>query len=277
LDSKGQEFFEPSLGEYLWSTPVSMSASGRHIVFVTWSMRVDRGLDDPLANPLCTGVGCDVEAYGHYVHDTRSGESDLLNQGATGQTAFAGATSDGRLIAFVSDSPDLVKGDTNRIHDLFVHDRGSDASTVDVHRASKEAARSLGSAGDDRPAGGRLVERRRDLYGVLELDRIDSVTLPRTGISIARPPTTTYAMSFKADDTRYEVRFGPITASDSSTDREPTLYRCTDGVTGCEVVSEIDGSFGKSGPRIVFSVPRRVIDRTGDADIRSVRLHARTI
>jgi hypothetical protein len=57
--------------------------------------------------------------------------------------SFAGMSSDGRFIAFTSENPDLVEGDTNGVRDLFLLDRTSG----DVERVSLD-----GTAQSTRPA-----------------------------------------------------------------------------------------------------------------------------
>jgi Tol biopolymer transport system component len=75
---------------------------------------------------------------------------------AAGDSRFPSITPDGRFVAFMSDAPDLVPGDTNSTWDVFVHDRQS-GTTV---RASVGGA---GAQGDDRSelptisADGRFV------------------------------------------------------------------------------------------------------------------------
>jgi putative Ig domain-containing protein/VCBS repeat protein/WD40 repeat protein len=69
-----------------------------------------------------------------FVHDRDTGETTRVNVGMGGQEAegcnrfrpfrdWPSLNSDGRFVSFVSDATNLVPGDTNNVHDVFVHDR----------------------------------------------------------------------------------------------------------------------------------------------------------
>ena len=98
--------------------PGSVSRNGRWVVFTSRATNlVDR--DDP--NPG------DVEVF---LFDARRGEVSLISatpDGTTGDDdAYDGAISaDGRWVAFISSSSDLVPGDDNGHADLFLRDRST--------------------------------------------------------------------------------------------------------------------------------------------------------
>jgi Tol biopolymer transport system component len=63
-----------------------------------------------------------------FVRDLRTGVTErvsVASDGAEGRGAsgLASISADGRFVAFSSEAPNLVRGDTNRAEDVFVHDR----------------------------------------------------------------------------------------------------------------------------------------------------------
>jgi hypothetical protein len=70
-----------------------------------------------------------------FVYDRTSGSYELLSRrpdGAPGNGSSGAGyaiSDDGRYVAFVSESSDLVPGDTNGVADVFVHDRVTDQTT----------------------------------------------------------------------------------------------------------------------------------------------------
>ncbi|MGE0360414.1 MAG: IPT/TIG domain-containing protein, partial [Vicinamibacterales bacterium] len=60
---------------------------------------------------------------------------------ASGTSRFPALSGDGRVVAFVSDAPNLVNGDTNGRWDVFVHDRATSRTTrVSVASGGRQAA-----------------------------------------------------------------------------------------------------------------------------------------
>ena len=93
---------------------VSISADGRYVSFMTPADNVVDG---------DTNASKDV-----FVHDRLTGVTSLVSVSSAGIHASADASysalsADGRFIAFVSNSDNLVDGDTNGAYDIFVHDR----------------------------------------------------------------------------------------------------------------------------------------------------------
>jgi WD40 repeat protein len=67
-----------------------------------------------------------------FVHDRNTGQTDRVSVASTGAEANVGVapynpaiSPDGMLVAFTSRSNNLVAGDTNKIYDVFVHDRST--------------------------------------------------------------------------------------------------------------------------------------------------------
>lgn len=89
----------------------SISGDGRHVVFAS---------DAPLALEDSNDTS-DI-----YRHDRLTGETTLVSVDASGDeghqaSLFARISADGEHVAFLSHRNDLVPGDTNGSHDVFVH------------------------------------------------------------------------------------------------------------------------------------------------------------
>jgi Tol biopolymer transport system component len=94
----------------------AISADGRHVAFAS---------DATNLVPGDTNGTQDV-----FVHDRGSGATGRVSVDSSGAQASGRSThpvlsADGRFVAFVSEAPDLVAGDTNGAADVFVHDRQS--------------------------------------------------------------------------------------------------------------------------------------------------------
>jgi Tol biopolymer transport system component len=103
------------------SSGVSLSADGRFVAFDSYASNLVLG---------DTNGGPDV-----FVHDRQSGATERVSVDSSGAQGNAGSgfvtvsiSADGRYVAFVSDSTNLVPGDTNGFRDVFVHDRQSGAT-----------------------------------------------------------------------------------------------------------------------------------------------------
>ncbi|MCK4314403.1 MAG: PD40 domain-containing protein [Anaerolineae bacterium] len=120
---------EGDLGSY----DPRISSDGRYVAFDSWASNL---VDDDI-----NGAG-DV-----FVHDRLTGETTRVGATSDGSERPAGSyapaiSSDGRYVAFQSDAPNLVAGDTNGVADIFVHDRLT-GETIRVSVASD------GSEGND--------------------------------------------------------------------------------------------------------------------------------
>src|SRR5438445_496038 len=105
-----------------------------------------------------------------FVHDRQTGTTERVSVASGGGTqgngksggffAFPALSADGRFVAFQSDAPNLVAGDTNGTTDVFVHDR----QTGTTERVSVASGGSQGngcSAGPVLSADGRFVAFHR--------------------------------------------------------------------------------------------------------------------
>ena len=96
-----------------------------------------------------------------FVRDRQTGETTRVSvdsQGRQGNGSSAGSSLDGsgRYVAFESLATDLVPGDTNRVSDVFVHDRRTGKTTrVSVDSRGRQA--NGGSSAPSLSADGRFV------------------------------------------------------------------------------------------------------------------------
>lgn len=90
-----------------------LSADGRFVAFSSSASNLvpgdANGTDDVFVRDLTTGV---IERI-----------SDVGGRAGEGRSHAPAISGDGRFVAFVSDAPDLVRGDTNFVQDVFVRDR----------------------------------------------------------------------------------------------------------------------------------------------------------
>lgn len=136
---------------YCRSEAPSISADGRYIAFQ--SEAYDLVVDDRNS------------AWDIFVHDRGTGITSRVSVDSTGREAYRRSfnpsiSADGRFVAFASEAPNLVDGDTNVAYDVFVHDRVSGVtSRVSVSSTGNEVLRE-GAQGANYPsisADGRFV------------------------------------------------------------------------------------------------------------------------
>ncbi len=96
-----------------------------------------------------------------FVHDRETGETnrvsvDSRGRQANGSSAGSSLDGSGRYVAFESLATDLVRGDTNRVSDIFVHDRQTGETTrISVDSRGRQA--NGGSSAPSLSADGRFV------------------------------------------------------------------------------------------------------------------------
>ncbi|MFI6098075.1 TolB family protein [Lentzea sp. NPDC051213] len=107
-----------------WPNPYSsyptISADGRYVSFTSRASNFAPG--DTNSSP-------DV-----FVHDRQTGTTTRVSVASDGTEGFGGGffaamSPTGRYVTFISDSPNLVPGDTNQLRDLFLHDRETGSTT----------------------------------------------------------------------------------------------------------------------------------------------------
>lgn len=95
----------------------AISADGRYVVFYTFASNMILG-ETKIAHNI-------------FVHDRTTGKTERVDVASNGvasnnngtPTSTPAISGDGRYVAFSSQATNLVKGDTNRSNDIFVHDR----------------------------------------------------------------------------------------------------------------------------------------------------------
>jgi Tol biopolymer transport system component len=97
----------------------SISGDGRFVAFDTNSALV----------PSDTNGETDI-----YVRDLRAGTTRLVSMRSNGalgngDSGYAAISANGRFVTFSSEASNLVKGDTNGLQDVFVHDRSTGTTT----------------------------------------------------------------------------------------------------------------------------------------------------
>jgi Tol biopolymer transport system component len=159
LSSEGVEGNLPSY-------PEGISADGRYVVFSSGSAGLvpgDRnGRQDAFVRDRKTGRTTLASV-------SSSGRHGKAARDPFGGSAAEGISADGRYIVFRSDAANLVPGDTNRVQDIFVHDRKSG-------RTTRVSISSSGSQADGRSdfgvisADGRYVAFTSDASNIVPGD-----------------------------------------------------------------------------------------------------------
>jgi Tol biopolymer transport system component len=138
---------------YCESTQPVLSAHGRYVAFQSSATSLVRGDTNRLG---------DV-----FVHDRRTGRTERVSVSSTGKQGANDRTgtgsnapsisADGRYVAFHSADSNLVRGDSNRTFDIFVHDLRTGTTTrVSVSGGGRQAnGENLGAASIS--ADGRYV------------------------------------------------------------------------------------------------------------------------
>ncbi len=112
------------VGSGQWPNPYSsfpvISADGRYVAFTSGASNFAPGDTNDTA---------DV-----FVHDRQTGSTTRVTaplDGIEGHGGgfYAGISATGRYVTFISDSPNLVPGDTNQLRDAFLHDRETGHTT----------------------------------------------------------------------------------------------------------------------------------------------------
>jgi Tol biopolymer transport system component len=134
------------------SSAGGISANGRYVVFES---------DAPNLVAGDTNNASDV-----FLHDLGSGVTSRVSVGrggrqASGPSGFGAVSADGRYVAFSSLAPNLVRGDTNRMSDVFVRDLATGKTTrISVNSRGRQARCNAGACESTEPvlsAHGRYV------------------------------------------------------------------------------------------------------------------------
>jgi Tol biopolymer transport system component len=164
------------------------------------------------------------------------------------------ASATGRWVAFSSVRTDLVRGDTNRVMDVFVRDMGDDLGTGDVWIGKQpegivpQLPKPSGAfhAASSGQVGARLRDALvafrpdRSMYFRVELDGWDSA--PAALVKV-------YALSMRANGQSWEVRMAGSAG-------RGTFQLCRTGSGDrCQRVATLRGGWGTTGEELTFSLP----------------------
>jgi Tol biopolymer transport system component len=280
-----------------YSFSPSISADGRHIAF------------DSVASNLVPG---DTGASDAFVHDRETGTTRRASSAPGGSTASGGSSSpslsaDGRFIAFVSESSDLVPGDLNAVSDAFVHDLGhalgvqalsvaADGSHLSVSGWATFSGLAVASTTDDpndgspgaAQAGGELAgaevihrPEQEDLLFRLGVQSLPGVTVQRCARTPTFPPVTAcaeestrggapgvvYGFAFDSGDSHYEIRGTRAGGVPPSADPHFALYECE---VVCLETASLSGGLGTTGNEMLVSVPLAAFEAENEVAITAI-------
>jgi Tol biopolymer transport system component len=142
-----------SAGSAAVTMRVSVSSSGTQADRDTYAVGLSASGRYVLLNSQATDLvaGDTNERWDVFVHDRSTGATTRVSVSSRGAQARAtrdpwggstagGISADGRYVAFQSDAPNLVAGDTNRVPDVFLHDRRTGrTSRVDTGPHGRQA------------------------------------------------------------------------------------------------------------------------------------------
>ena len=118
-DLRNRRLLELTKSANGWSDEPSLSADGRYVAFTSIASNLVHAdtnqLPDVFVRDVLTGKTARVSV-------TSAGKQGVGRRNSNGSNAST-ISSDGRYVAFHSDMENLVRGDTNGVFDIFVHDR----------------------------------------------------------------------------------------------------------------------------------------------------------
>lgn len=136
-----------------WTEQPSVSADGRYVAFTSNASNLVHGDTNKLPDVFVRDVRTSKTTR---VSVTSAGKQGVGKRYSNGSNAPA-ISSDGRYVAFHSDMANLVPRDTNRVFDIFVHDRLSGKTQrVSISSAGGQANAESGG-GESFSADGRYV------------------------------------------------------------------------------------------------------------------------
>jgi Tol biopolymer transport system component len=147
-----------------YSVWASLAAEGRYVSFTSSASNLVRGdtnrVDDACLHDRIVGSTIKVRV------SSTGGES-------TSKSATGSVSADGRFTAFSTQAPTLVPGDTNGSWDVFVHDRGTRA-TSRVSVASDGGEADADSSGGALSADGRYIAFQSESSNLIANDANDA-------------------------------------------------------------------------------------------------------
>ena len=259
VSSSGAEA-EPGPDSFGGSAALDVSADGRYVLFRSDAPNLvpgePAGKSDALMRDRLTGrtrrlppmgvgvTGGELSANGRYAvldaggnvfrYDLRRHHLLRLTKGANGESEGSSVSADGRYVAFASNASNLVRGDTNKLPDVFVRDISTGKTTrVSVTSAGKQGIGKRYSNGSNAPTisrDGRYVAFHSDMRnlvtgdtnGVVDVFVHDRVSGKTQRVSVSSTGRQSNAesgggASFSADD-RY-VAFSSLATNLVTNDR----------------------------------------------------------
>lgn len=268
---------------------VEVSANGRHVVF-------DSEAENWFDEPSCASEVQPQPSLDVYSFDRHTGALEWESKPSVPASCpsweddAAQGTVDGtgRFVAYISEKSFHVQGDATG-WDTFLMDRGNDLGVgglgsartgykseaehnlclssercLEANRAivKDDAVSDLSrvlTRGGANLYGASLVYRpqHQDLFTAIELEHMPQV-VPGLGSPIL------YGLRLATDKGDYEVR------ASSVRDGSFALFDCTDGSTPCFKVFDIEGGYGTTGMRVVFSLPLEQIGLESGGELSDV-------
>jgi Tol biopolymer transport system component len=118
-DLQRRQLLRLTAGANGWSDSPSVSADGRYVAFTSIASNLVRGDTNKLPDVFIRDVVTGRTTRASVTSAGKQGVGKRYSNGSNAPTI----SSDGRYVAFHSDMTNLVRGDTNKVFDIFVHDR----------------------------------------------------------------------------------------------------------------------------------------------------------
>jgi Tol biopolymer transport system component len=168
-DLRSRHVLRLTAGANGWNQDPSVSADGRYVAFTSIASNLVAGdtnkLPDVFVRDVVTGKTTRVSVRS----DGKQGVGKQYSNGSNAPTI----SSDGRYVAFHSDMTDLVPRDTNKVFDIFVHDRVTGKTQrVSVSSSGTQANAESGS-GASFSSDGRYVAFSSVATNLVANDRND--------------------------------------------------------------------------------------------------------
>ncbi|MGH2755245.1 MAG: TolB family protein [Actinomycetota bacterium] len=283
---------------------MSLSPDGRHVFFTSRATNLFPGDTAPALQEAAGQSDNDA-----YIYDRETGALEWISvspEGSEGDNqcgsesgagigpmTISGAIgANGRYVALLSCSTNLVEGDTNDEYDVFVRDRGEplgiggfDGDEPDPSSDPDEfcigdtcipvtciesvcippgsfVSSSDRSGEDGLLQGSDLIEARMahrpqfgDLFVAIEIGHMPAVFPGASPIF--------YGLRFEVENRNYEVRATSLAYGTFG------LFDCTDSPT-CAKVADLRGGYGTTGMRVVFSLPLEAIGLKDGGKLKDV-------
>ena len=179
-----------------WSEEPSVSASGRYVAFTSIASNLVHGdtnkLPDVFVRDVRTGKTTRVSV-------TSAGRQGTGKKYSNGSNAPA-ISSDGRYVAFHSDMTNLVPRDTNRVFDIFVHDRVSGKTQRVSVSTSGHQANAESGGGESFSADGRYLAFSSLATNLVANDRNDITDVFIRDLRTNRTRLVSLGMHGQGDD-----------------------------------------------------------------------------